>query len=297
MKFFKIFIITVISTLLIFAQGSIRKPFLWKVSKGKSQFYLFGTMHLAEPELQILPQKLIKIINSSDHIYIEVSMDVETQRKAKSMAIRRDGKRLKDILPLKLYRDCDDYIRGLSPHRRLDFFDKMKIWAVSSTITTLKSHLQYPDLRPIDKIIYDYARSHKIDIQGVEKIEEQLGIMDNFSKKEQIISLEASLKQLTSKEDVVGKLKAYYLKGESDPLLAFMNSNMFQVPQYKKLEEKFMQALLYDRNVRMAKRIDTIVKYKPQKQYLFAFGVMHFLGMKSVIGYLKTYGYRVERLK
>ncbi len=297
MKFFRIVILTVITTLLIFAQGSIKKPFLWKVSKGEGQFYLFGTMHLAEPELQILPEELIKIINSSDRIYLEVAMDVATQLKASAMALRSDKKRLQDILPPKLYHDCDAYIRKLSPHMRLDFFDKMKIWAVSSTITTLKSHLKYPNLRPIDKIIYDYARSHKIDIRGVEKIEEQLGIMDGFTEEEQIISLDASLKELEEKEDSIAQLKAYYLKGESDPLLKFMESSMFQLPQYTKLEERFMQALLYDRNVRMAKRIDTIVKYQPQKQYLFAFGVMHFLGMKSVIGYLKTYGYRVERLK
>jgi len=284
-------------SLSLLAQGNIQNPFLWKVTKEHRQFYLFGTMHLAVPELQILPQSLTSIINQSDHIYIEVPMDVATQLKASKLSMREDGKPLKEILPSKLYHACDSYLKSLSPYMRLDFFDKMKIWAISSTLGGLKTHLAYPNLRPIDKIIYDYAKAHHKEVRGIETIEEQLGIMDTFTRQEQLLGLESTLDQLTTQEDLTDRLKSYYLQGESKPLLAFLNSTLYQIPKYKSLEDKLMQRLLYDRNVRMARRIDEVVAKAPHDRYLFAFGVMHFLGMKSVIGYLKTYGYRVERLK
>ena len=297
MKLFIIIIGILFSSILSLAQGNIQNPFLWKVTKEHRQFYLFGTMHLAEPELQILPQSLITVINDAQHIYVEVPMDVATQLKASKLSMREDGKRLKEILPPKLYQSCDDYLKSLSPYMRLDFFDKMKIWAISSTLLTLKSHLAYPNLRPIDKIIYDYAKAHHKAVQGIETIEEQLGMMNGFSQHEQILGLESTMAQLHAQEDLTAKLKAYYLQGESKPLLAFLESTMYQIPKYKPLEDKFMQILLYDRNIRMARRIDGVVAKAPHNRYLFAFGVMHFLGMKSVIGYLKTYGYRVERLR
>jgi len=296
MKHLMVIIFIGFLSLPVSAQERIRNPFLWKVTKGEQEFYLFGTIHLAEPELQLLPKSLVKVLNTSDRIYIEVPMDRATQRKATQLSLRRDHRSLKEILPSKLYHECDAYVRSLSSRMRLDSFDRMKIWALSSTLSGLKSHLMYPNLRPIDKIIYDYALSHHKKIQGIETIQEQLEIMDDFTLNEQILGLEATMDQLNGGEDLTKKLKAYYLKGKERELLAFMNRSMFQVPKYKKLEKKLLQRVLYDRNVRMAKRIKRVVAKSPKKHYLFAFGVMHFLGMRSVIGYLKVYGYRVERM-
>ena len=58
-----------------------------------------------------------------------------------------------------------------------------------------------------------------------------------------------------------------------------------------------MQVLLYDRNVRMVQRIEALLKEDPTKRYLFAFGVMHFLGQKSVVEHLGCKGYSVNRVK
>ncbi|NPA27681.1 MAG: TraB/GumN family protein, partial [Epsilonproteobacteria bacterium] len=44
-------------------------------------------------------------------------------------------------------------------------------------------------------------------------------------------------------------------------------------------------------------RIDKIVSKNPNKAYLFAFGIMHFLGQKSVIELLQSKGYNVVNKK
>jgi uncharacterized protein YbaP (TraB family) len=69
------------------------------------------------------------------------------------------------------------------------------------------------------------------------------------------------------------------------------------MPKYKKMEEKFMNLLLYDRNIKMAKRIEKIVSKESKKEALFAFGVMHFLGKKSIIEILQSHGYKIKRVK
>lgn len=279
------------------ANGQLKNPFLWEVHhKGSQPFYLFGTMHLATPELQILPKRLTEIIQTRDAVYTEVKMDVQTQMEAMQYVMRKDGKNLKAILPPKLYRASEAYIQGINPKLTLKPFEKMKIWGFSAALTTLRYQLLYPTMRPIDKVIYDYARSKKVSVHGIEQIEEQLGVMDSFTQQEQIVSLASTLEYLNGKEDYIETLKALYLEGESAKMLRFIHSTMFQMPQYKKLEEKFMQRLLLDRNLKMAKRIDRVIQAHPNKAYLFAFGVMHFLGEKSVIEYLEKYGYRIKRL-
>ena len=301
MKIFKILILLHLTTILLFSQGNIDKPFLWKVTKDKQEFYLFGTMHLQVPELQILPKSLVTIINNSDEIYTEIPMDISTQLEASKFIIRNDNRRLKDILPKELYKEIVWYLYKINPKLNISLFDKMKIWGVSSSLTSLKSQLKYPQMRAIDKVIYDYAKSKGKIVLGIESIEEQLGIMDKFTLQEQIISLEQALIQLNEKRDYIEELKDFYLKGDSEKLISFIESMMFQIPKYKKLEKKFMTLLLYQRNLIMAKRIDKILQNSSnkisQKNYLFAFGVMHFLGEKSVIEYLESYGYTTVRVK
>ncbi len=296
MKILKIFILLPLTTILLLSQGNINKPFFWKVTKNKQEFYLFGTMHLQVPELQILPKSLVKVIKNSDEIYTEIPMDITTQLQARKLAMRNDNKKLRDILPKELYIEIKWYLYRVNPKLNISLFDNMKVWAVSSLLTSLKTQLKYPNMRAIDKIIYDYAKSKKKSVHGIESIEEQLGIMDRFTRAEQTIALEQALMQLNEKRDYNNELKEYYLKGESKALIGFIESVMFKIPKYHKLEDKFMKLLLYNRNIVMAKRIDAILKKEPKKSYLFAFGVMHFLGKKSVIEYLKSYGYSVDRV-
>ena len=296
MNILKIFLLLPLFTILLLSQGNIDKPFLWKVTKEKQEFYLFGTMHLKVPELQILPKTLVNIIKSSDEVYTEVPMDIRTQQEAISLVLRNDNQKLSDILPKKLYQELKWYLYKLNPKLTVSLFDNMKIWGISSSLTLLETSFKYPNMRAIDKIIYDYAKSKGKSVHGIETIKEQLGLMDSFTRSEQIIALEQALLQLNEKRDYNNELKEYYLKGESKPLISFIQSVMFQIPKYHKIEEKFMNLILYNRNATMSQRIDKILKKEPHKRYLFAFGVMHFLGKKSVIEHLKAYGYSVQRL-
>jgi len=296
MRVLHILILSFTFTLTTFANSAIKKPFLWEVTKDKEQFYLFGTMHLSDPDLQVLPLKLQKIIEHSDTVYTEIPMDFATQLKAVRFVMREDNRSLKSILPQELYQASEAYIKKINPALSLSPFEKIKIWALSSTLTMFEHQLNYPTLVAIDKVIYDYAKSKKIKVAGIEKVEEQLGIMDSFSLEEQIINLESTLFYLNSTMNFVDELKQHYLSGDGKRVMTFLESSMFQIPKYRKLEEKFMQRILYNRNHTMAKRIDKVIKANSQKQYLFAFGVMHFLGKKSVLESLEAYGYRVKRL-
>lgn len=294
---FRLFVVIISFVVSVLANGNLKHPFLWEVTKDKQHFYLFGTMHLADPDLQILPEMLTDIITSSDTIYTEITMDFATQIKAVKYIMRKDKKTLKEILPPKLYAASERYVKSINSALTLAPFEQMKVWGLSTTLMMLKYELKYPTMRPIDKVIYDYARSKHKRVAGIEQIGEQLSIMDSFTQQEQIESLESTLAYLNGSRDVIGELKKHYLEGDSQKTLTFLDSMMFDMPKYKALEEKFMQRLLYDRNAKMAERIHKISTLNPEKQYLFAFGVMHFLGVKSVIEHLEDYGYTVKRLK
>jgi uncharacterized protein YbaP (TraB family) len=297
MKLFKLLILLLTFTVLTAATEGIKNPFLWEVKKEKQTFYLFGTMHLGDPNLQVLPIALKGAIDKSDEVRTEIPMDLSLQMKSVALMMRSDSRSLKEIIPKTLYQRTEKYIKQINPQLNLVPFDKMKIWALSTVTSMLENQLKYPMLQAIDSEIYSYAQSNNKGVGGIETIEEQISAMDRFSLKEQIMGLESTLDYLEQNNDFMEEMKSLYMQGDEKKMMSFIEGTMFKIEKYKKFEEKFMKVLLYDRNIRMVQRIELLLKENPTKRYLFAFGVMHFLGEKSIIEYLESKGYSVSRVK
>ncbi len=297
MKLFKLLTFLLSFTILTAANEGIKHPFLWEVKKGEHTFYLFGTMHLGDPKLQVLPVALKVAIDKSHEVHTEVPMDASLQMKSAVLMMRSDNRSLQEIIPKPLYQRTEKYIKQINPQLNLIPFDKMKIWALSTVTSMLGNQLKYPMLQAIDSEIYGYAQSKNKGVGGIEAIEEQIAAMDKFSLNEQIMGLASTLDYLEQNNKFIEKMKDLYMQGDEKKMMAFIEGTMFKSEKYKKFEEKFMQVLLYDRNKLMAQRIELLLKDHPEKHYLFAFGVMHFLGQKSVVEHLKGKGYSVSRVK
>ena len=97
MKLFKLLTLLLTFTIFTTANEGIKYPFLWEVKKGEQTFYLFGTMHLGDPKLQILPKALKETIDKSDEVRTEIPMDASFQMKSAVLMLRSDNKGLQEI--------------------------------------------------------------------------------------------------------------------------------------------------------------------------------------------------------
>ena len=254
-------------------------------------------MHLGDPLLQTLPKALKAAIDKSDEVRTEIPMDASMQMKSAVLLLRSDHKSLQEIIPKPLYQRTENYIKQINSQLTLTPFDKMKVWALSAVTSLLENQLKYPMLQAIDSEIYRYAQSKHKGVGGIETMEEQARAMDTFSLNEQIMGLESTLDYLEQNSDFMEEMKSLYIQGDEKRMMAFIEGTMFTIEKYKKFEEKFMQVLLYDRNRVMAQRIESLLQSQPRKRYLFAFGVMHFLGQDSIIEHFEHKGYSVRRVK
>lgn len=296
MKSMKIVLALVVLTLSLTAEEILKNPFLWKVEKNNQTSYLFGTIHVPAPELSALPTKVKKAIDSCDGVQTELDMNFMNQMKASQLMLRDDGKPLEKILSKSLYKRTENKLKSINPALNLKPFSQMKIWALAATLELLEEQMKNPTLAPIDDVVFKYGKEHNKSVSGIETVEEQMSVFEVFTLNEQIEFLEATLDYMDEHKDGMKMMKELYIKGDSKELETLLNEQ-FKDEKYKKLEEKFMEELLYKRNVRMAKRIDALLKKDRKKSYFFAFGTMHFLDKKSVIEYLKKYGYKVSRVK
>ena len=271
-------------------------PFLWKATRGDTTIYLFGTIHIPHPLLTIIP-KLKTIMKECDVIKTEISLDSSVKLKARLASIRDDGKTLEEVLPKDTFKRLDARLMIINPMLSAKAFNKYKIWAVSASLSLLEYQLKYRNYKPLDKQIYEWARDNNKSAGGVETIEEQLGMFENFNQKEQIVMLEASLDSMEKKPNQLKNLLNSYLKADGEAILKQFKESMQSARVSEDLKKSYLEKILYSRNVRMAKRINELISKNPKQKYLFAFGTMHFLGQKSVLFYLEKSGFSIERLK
>jgi uncharacterized protein YbaP (TraB family) len=253
-------------------------------------------MHLPMLELKVLPKNISTIIDSCDGVITEIDMSFVNQMKGATLTLRQDKKSLKEILPKALYERSEIYLKTINPALTLQPFTEMKVWALSATLALLKDAMQNMGLKVIDEQIFTYGKEHNKSTKGIETIEEQMGYFDQFSMAEQLLMLESTLDYLESHQNYSKEMKSFYLSGDEKKMMAFV-MEQFEEKKYEKLENKFMEILLYHRNEIMAKRIDILLKNNPKKSYFFAFGTMHFLDKKSVIENLKEKGYKIYRVE
>ena len=292
----KVIQLVLFSTVALVADVSLQNPFLWEANKGVEKFYLFGTIHLSDTKLRTLPKLIKESIDKSDIVCTEVSMDADFQIKSAMYMMRNDGKSLKTLLSPKLYTGVESYLQSINTQLSISPFENMKVWALTTMIMMLENQFKNPNIHALDMSVYNYAQKMGKDVGGVETIEEQILAMDTFTLKEQINDLESTLDYLTKHRDFMDKMISTYIEGHSSKMIAFLEETMFGVEDYREVEEKFMQVMLYDRNTKMTKRIAESVKSHPKKTHFFAFGVMHFLGEKSILQKLEAKGYSIRRM-
>jgi len=294
------FLLTILTlTLFLFGnanqQSSVTsKLFLWKATKGSGTIYLFGTIHLPHPLVFSVMPKVKKVIDKSDTVYTEITLDMATQLSALKYMLLDNNSSLEKILPQKLYKECDDYLKSINSLYTIKSFNRYKVWALDSTLQLIKYQAKYKGIKPLDMQIFTYAKKQGKKVSGIESIKEQISVFDDLSQERQIAILKEDLRDLKETNLYKRMLKAY-IEANGKEILKISKEQIAKSSLPKEFKDELLNKLLYSRNIRMAERIDALVGKHPEKKYLFAFGAMHFLGEKSVLYYLESRGYRISK--
>jgi uncharacterized protein len=129
------------------------------------------------------------------------------------------------------------------------------------------------------------------EIIGLEDTQEHFGVMDSFSRDEQLTMLRAVLKRSSEqKERDFESLMAAYLAGDGNKVAALddkITGGMLPPALWRKMRSMLLDA----RNVVMAQRI---VEEAEQKSVFVAVGASHLAGKDGLIARLKEAGYKLS---
>ena len=272
------------------AGGDALAPFsnglLWKVEKDNARpSHIFGTIHLDDARVTNLPAPVKQVFAHSTSFIMEMIIDeTSTQKFLTAMLLPESS--LQSVLGESLFAETAGLMveYGMPQEITAHF----KPWAVMLTLILPKERQGVI----VDNVLYQQALSEKKSVHQLENVDEQISVFDGLPMDVQV----GLLKQTVAHHDLipgmVEKSIQAYLKRDVGAMWDINNSIM-ETDTDKRFNETFLQRVLYDRNARMAERLQPRLE---EGDAFVAVGALHLYGSKGVLNLLKSRGYQITRI-
>ncbi|WP_454884064.1 TraB/GumN family protein [Sphingomonas oryzagri] len=266
-------------------------PAIWRVQKGPSTIYLFGTIHALPPGLEWETPEVRQVVGQADRLVLEAVIDQDPAKSA--AALFKMGTAPGPIPPLAdridpKYRDALAALEKKSsvPAGTLD---KLKTWAAGmvlfgATVQTLGVN----SADGVEERLKAQFRAQNKPIEGLETLEQQLGFFDTMPEPEQRQFLEGVVDQKSDDAADFGKMLGAWREGNEKGIAKSFDKDM-------KKSQALRNVLIARRNAHWA---DAIVArlHQPGTQ-LVAVGAGHLVGTDSVQAMLARLGYQAARVE
>lgn len=265
---------------------------LWKITgkKIKQPSYLFGTMHSSDERVLKLAEFTKPYFQKTDAYAMELDPGEALNMNLLTKLMMGKNYSLKNMIPDKEYRFLDSIIRvevefslmlldNVAPVFTMTILEASAMGLKDSAVTGNNTEV-------LDLYFYKNAQQQNKKIVGIETVDEQLSALNTLSFQQQADLLVKEINSLQQNTNHGTALLNHYLNQNLDSLVAGdINTQMPEV---------FYQALVTDRNKRMATRIAAII----QKQISFiAVGALHLPGVDGIINLLRQQGFILEPIK
>jgi uncharacterized protein YbaP (TraB family) len=255
------------------------KPlFLWRVKSGNATAYLFGSIHVAKPQMYPLDAQIEQAFSNSDTLVVEMNVAADkTPALAMQMLAKStyppgdslDKHVSKEVFAMATKRMAKD---GL-PVAQMKLF---KPWLLAMTFTMVQlSKLGIDPQSGIDFHFLNNARGKRI--VELESAEEQMNLFDTFSDKEQEGFLKYTLEDNDTVAQHIDDMITAWNNGDVVKIQDFVQKAVKDSPD---LQPVFVK-LFDDRNKRMAAKIEELLKNN--NTYFIVVGAGHLVGKTGLL--------------
>lgn len=265
--------------------GDQARPALWRISQGERHAWLFGTIHAVPKGANWLTPALEKAIGESDGLVLEAS-GLEAERNSRAV-FERLG-RSPGLPPVAQRLSAKDRARLAElPVGNLDAYES---WAAALLIAAAANGEAGASGEAAPEAVLEKKLGARVGAtQGLETIEEQLGLFDRLSGPDQGVLLARAIDEARHAPRLFAQLYGLWARGDLTALEAQALGPLARYPRLR-------LALIDRRNALWARRIDSLLR-KNGKTLFIAVGTGHLVGPESVIVRLGRLGWRVERVQ
>lgn len=259
---------------------------LWSIEKeGHQKSYIYGTMHMIEPEYYNFSDYLKQLVTSSDKIVMEIGGEPNPLEAYNLMIL--DSGRVEDYFTKEQLSQLIEFMDrqlNTSPKEFRQKYSKMKPFLILQTITQAyfsKNAVSY------DLNIMQLASQNNKPIDGFETMEEQLSFFDQIPSKDMATLIMTSIDNFENEKKETLKLQKLYAKQKVEKLIPLMNK---QSPELMAFEDIFL-------NNRNKKWIPKIDQFTTNNKCFIAVGAAHLFGENGLLELLNKEKYKITPLQ
>lgn len=253
------------------------KTFLWKITGNglTKPSYLYGTMHLQDQRLFQFGDSLYSFIEKADGFAMELDMKEAMDSMFTHMMESSEDARFRRMTGLSTKTEViDSLIERVEQTDDIESRKKLKEIHDARVRKMVKKEM--PTI--MDMFLFGLAKRQGKWVGGIEDVQDQLQLFDNFGKAISKKDLTASDRDL---QTGLEKMINIYIEQDLDKLHKFMTS----------MDGVSESLDMIKRNKKMALRMDSLAR---QRSVFFAVGCAHLPGDSGVINLLKKKGFTVE---
>jgi uncharacterized protein YbaP (TraB family) len=267
--------------LLVSGIASAENGIFWKAEKpGEKTIYLFGTMHTDDNRVTNFSPIVNETLKNIDAFMMETLAPTDAHALITQESLEKS-------LSMQELEKVNQLIEFHTMHKEAAMH--MKPWLLAVVFDSPKPLTPFAQ----DNLLMRAAEDMGKEIIGIEDTQEHFGVMDYFSRDEQLTMLRAVLKRSQAeKEKDFERLLGVYLQGNPEKVAQTneaITGGMLPKPIWARMKQK----LLIDRNKVMTERVLDEAKVK---NVFVAVGASHLAGENGLIVGLKNAGYTLTAM-
>ncbi|MBI2282799.1 MAG: TraB/GumN family protein [Bacteroidetes bacterium] len=283
MKFFPGCLLALLLAPALYAQQT--SSLLWKVSGNGLQqpSYLFGTFHILCKADFSISAELENTLKTCKSFYSEIKMDEPGLQLQLLSKMTLTGRNIPQLVGETEYNRISPQFKSITgmPMAMLDPFKPF----LHLSLLAQKAIACSDQVQPETELL-KLAQQYRMNIQGLETINDQIEAIDKEPLDSQLHSLVKMLQNFDSVQQVMSKLVAVYKVRDIDSIYRFMKQTG--------MDEDFKTAIITKRNEKWIPLMQQAMLGQP---CFFAVGAGHLGGAEGVISLLRKRGYRLTPLK
>jgi len=261
---------------------------LWAVSrKGSPQSHVYGTIHVADPRLEGLPEPVQAAFARASSLMLEFLADRYASERFIEAAMFLDGQTLEEKI------GAEDFERVLAQLQPIglsrEFVNKLKPWGVLLNLRDSRGGAgTTPDAR-----LAAMARTRRMPVFQIEGVEEQIFTFDEMPMAAQVALLKHSLAHRDELLELAERTLESYLAGDLQGIWRLREQFIERHGEIATYQAMLTKRIIHDRNVVMAFRVQRELR---RGGAFVALGALHLYGGKGVLALLEQDGWRIGRV-
>ena len=257
---------------------------LWQISaQNGNHAHIFGTMHSQDRLVTSVPPPVRLALVKSREFVMEVELDQHANEVFNQAIYFSDDTQLKNLVNDEIYSWLENNIGNYGIQK--DDLSRLKPWA-AFTLVGRPRPVHGPTQ---DIVLMQLAESANIKITALETMSELVSALDGISMEDQIIILNDTV---CNHGEIIRQTRDLVYMYINRDVAGIVLQN--EQPHYDEaVFDRYMQQLVYDRNMRMVQKIETIMQ---QNNAFIAVGASHLPGKRGILKMLEQRGYSITRV-